>query len=137
MTNFYNKLKEHTEEAMRKQAKKDGMVYIKGIGMEGGYVMSKAEAAAKKKATPKATTTKDNNNKCSACGEYGHKRRTNKKCKYYVDKSDQNTKTTERDAEQLDAMNRLSFDNVVDTDEMFDCLLIDLVKDGEESSSTV
>ena len=116
---LHNKLKEYSEKVKKQIAKRDGAVYQPGIGMDGGY----CELAADPAAPPAA-------NICSACGEAGHKLRTNKKCKYYVAR---NTKkatdaadVTEEDSEEnpdageQDLMDNVQFEE--SDDEFFDAL---------------
>ena len=142
---FHNKLAEHTVTANKERCKREGLVYAPGIGMNGGYA---DEDDPDNEPTANNKKKKGGGiNKCNACGELGHKRKTNKKCKYYkkkkgagvaaIDSStaakdeDSEEAQIERDADELDLLDQLCFDEGDDNgDEFFDAM--DSFDDEEE-----
>ena len=89
-TRYADKIVAHTLVAKKERAKREG-VYRSGIGAEDGYTeeeLALAAEQAKKNLSSKRTSKKkaptDPTKKCTACGEIGHSRKTNKLCRYYV-----------------------------------------------------
>ena len=134
---LHQRLREYSEKLIIKKEGK-GAVYQPGIGMDGGY-----QAAAPAVAVAAASTISNSNDKCQACGEAGHKRRTNKKCRFYTARkaattepltpTDDSTATVDQatqDAEEQDLMDQVGFD--ASDDEFFDCI----DKDDEEDDDT-
>ena len=130
---LHNRLKEYSEAVKRSIAKRDGSVYHPGIGMDGGYDPQETQPP----------TAASGVKTCSACGKQGHRLRTHRDCTLYVPrrvKTPPSTATTitsgeddeeeddaERDAEELNLLDSVAFD---DYDEFFDCFEGD--EDDEE-----
>ena len=113
-----------TEAAQTERAKRDG-VYQSGIGMDGGY--------ADDDAPPRKKRAIDMNKKCSACGAFGHSRRTSRQCDFYKQRKptraiDDNTtppvavmtpQQANEDADELDALDAMPFDEGSDGSDAF------------------
>ena len=124
MEKFHSKLRPHTETAKKRKARQEGLVCMPGIGMEGGVIITKEEARQNKRAktAQEDEVTRDENNKCDRCGEHGHKRMTNKKCKHHKAPQPKDTSTTaddtcERDGAQQELLDELPL--LDDGDEFF------------------
>ena len=113
---LHDKLREYSEGVKKEIAKRDGCTYQPGIGMDGGYVAIEDAVAP----------PHDTNIRCSACGEAGHKMRTNKKCRFY--RSIRGASATkpaaiideDRDAVEQDLMDEVGFEE--SDDEFFDTI---------------
>ena len=115
----------------------EGLVYMPGIGVEGGVIITKEEARQNKRAktAQKDQVTRDGNNKCNRCGEHGHKRMTNKKCKHYKAPQPKDTSATandtcERHGAQQELLDELPF--LDDGDVFFDSF--EQTEDGDDDS---
>ena len=130
-TKLHDKLREYSEKVKKNVAKRDGTVYQPGIGMDGGYCQQEEEEA------PAPAAANNNSIICSACGESGHKMRTNKKCRFYKprgatagattkpvalpDNDSQDDSDSNKDAEEQELLDSLPFDDESD-DEFFDAI---------------
>ena len=83
---FHDKLLEHKEQAKIERAKRDGVVYRPGVGMDDGYISDTLIADERKAKKRKACVAVNSNNnkkwhvvRCSRCGELGHNK-SNKDC---------------------------------------------------------
>ena len=114
-TAFHAKLKEATVELKGAIAKRDGLIYQPGIGMNDGYDESATaeeldclDPPSKKKRRKIASTA---SRKCSACGEAGHNR-SNRMCKKWSPRGATRAAaatTTTRDLEEQHLMDQMMF----------------------------
>jgi len=114
---FHQLLQEHAEDAKKDRCKQEGGVYQPGIGMAAAPPAKRAKRGA---ANLDAV--------CSKCGERGHWRPSNKLCKCYAPRGatkidcptsslqtkaqpDTSEAVSQRDADELDLMDMLPFDD--------------------------
>jgi len=76
---FHKKLKQHSEVAKKEKAKREGLVYRPGIGMDDGYISDtnvedekKQQKLEKKEQQQTAKQSTRKPPRCSACGKIGH-----------------------------------------------------------------
>lgn len=77
---FHDKMKEHAEDAKKQKAKREGGLYMPGIGLDGGYIIAKEDLPEKPKSKCKKSTTP---NVCllPLCLRKGHKTKRSQQCK--------------------------------------------------------
>ena len=122
----HRRLKDDANEAKKARAKREGSVCKPGIGMTGGYDANELE---EKNDDDNPT---DPAKVCSSCGEPGHLRPWNKKCKNYVARAKKNKPSTDDKkhepvvmdeeaamAEEMNAMDILPLQDEDSTDTAF------------------
>ena len=133
MQNEYDKLKEQNDQAIKERCGRDGVAYLPGMGMAGGYTEEElgenaenGHAAANDNVGGKRDTVPK---PCTACGGWTHKRITSRLCAKHeewkhqkaVQKASTEQDMIQRDAEQQSDMDGLAFtDNIKDEDETED-----------------
>ena len=130
----YDKLKIQTEEATKERCDRDGVDYLPGMGMAGGYTEEEIDAANKDGATTAGKRKRAPATACNACGGSDHRRVTSKKCPKHQEwkkqKTQQKKASTSRDMLERDSMQQAAMDALPFTDDIKD-------EDEDDSGSDV